>query len=339
MKRACAALVLAAMLLLASVPASAAAPALSVSGPAGPVGAGETFEVTVELSSGAVFNAAQFVLRFDRNAMECVKAEPGPLLAGALASANPAGSGRAAVAAAWTEPLRGGGVLGTFEFKAKTDLSVPRFALTDVRLADAEGRELEVSIPGDLRLPSFPDARGHWAEDAIGEAAFQGWLIGDADGAFHPEGTVTLRDMTLLLWRAAGAPRPDGKNGPPPEKLEELDQETREAVLWGYDRGLFRGTETAAFSSGAALTRQAAMRLLFSCAGGQTGTEALFFSVYDGAFSDSGRIASWAKPAVYWGVYHEILTGNSRNGLEPEKPVTRAQLAAVLARCLDRGIL
>lgn len=340
MKRPFAALVLAAVLLLAAVPAaSAASSELSVNGPSGTVRAGETFEVTVELSSGAVFNSAQFILRFDKNEMECVKAEPGPLLAGALASANPSNRKGAAVAAAWTEPLRGGGVLGTFQFKAKTDLNAPRFVLADVLLTDLEGRELEVSIPEDLRLPGFPDARGHWAEDAIRETAFQGLLAGDADGAFHPEGTVTLREMICLLWRAAGRPEPDPKAGASFQELEGFDAETRNAILWGYGRGLFRGTETDAFSSDAALTRQAAVKLLFSYAGGQTGLESLFFSVYDGTFTDSGQIASWAKPAVYWSVYHEILSGNGQNALRPGEAVTRAQLSAILARALDRGIL
>jgi len=331
LKRPFAALFLAAALLAACLPtAAASAPELSISAPSGPVRAGEDFEVTVELSGGAEICAAQFTLSFDPNAMACEDASAGPLLADALSASNPNAPRGAAVAAAAADPVRGSGVLGSFRFKAKTGLEKLQFALTDVLLAGPEGNEIEVSTPS-----VFSDTEGHWAREAIQVSAVRGLLGGCAGGTFRPEQPVTRGEMAAVLWRAAGKPKP--ASAAPFKDLAELDEETREAAAWGYGAGLLSGSD--AFSPNAALTRQAAMTLLFGYAGGQAGLEALFYGAYDGSFTDSARIADWARPAVYWGVYHEILTGNSQSALEPEKPVTRAQLAVLLVRCLDRGIL
>ena len=58
--------------------------------------------------------------------------------------------------------------------------------------------------------------------------------------------------------------------------------------------------------------------------------------VYDQLFTDSGNISAWARDAMYWAVYQKILSGTSASTLEPGGTVTRAQLAAIMVRYVER---
>lgn len=376
MKRQFTALLLTAVLLLSAPAASAAS--LSVTGPPGSVRAGESFTVTVEMDGGESFCAAQFTLAFDREEMECVEARPGPLLEGMLSAENPDAPEGAIIAAASAEPVQGGGVLGTFRFTAKTDLDSPRFTLKDALLGDENGNELDVSLdvsvsapaetpqapgetpeappeapgtpqtpetpqgtetpetPNAAPAPGFSDIEGHWAAESIRKAAERGLIGGYADGTFRPDRPVTRKQMAVILWRMAGKPQP---TAPAPfTDLGGCGEEFRSAIAWGYGGKLLSGTGADTFSPDAALTRQAAMKLLFGYSGGQVGPEALLYTTYDGAFADSGRISEWAREAMYWGVYNGILNGSGQT-LNPRGTVTRAQLSAILTRYLERGEL
>lgn len=376
MKRPLMALALAAALLLPAPKASAASLELSVNGPPGSVRAGEEFTVTVDLSSGGEFCAAQFTLVFDRSEMECTEAAPGPLMAGMLTAENPSAPEGAIIAAASATPVESGGVLGTFRFRAKTDLDSPRLTLKDVLLGNESGNELEVSLgagtaptatetpkdsesfepPEDSETPetsenpetpeqtpptnspapvsAFPDTKGHWAEDSIHKAAEKGLIGGYADGTFRPDRPVTRKQMAVILWRMAGKPQPAAQA--PFKDLESCGEEFRTAIAWGYGAGLINGTGPDTFSPDAALSRQAAMKLLFGYAGGQAGPEALLYTTYDGTYTDSVQISSATREAVYWGVYNGILNGSGQT-LNPRGNVTRAQLSAILVRYLERG--
>lgn len=378
MKRLIPALVLTAALLLAAPSASAASLELSVNGPES-VRSGEAFTVTVELSGEAAFYTAQFTLAYDREEMECTEVKTGPLLADMLSAENPAASKGAIIAAASADPVETtGGVLGTFYFKAKTDLDSVRLSLTDIILSDAEGKDLDFSVSADQEpggsaekpeekpetpeekpeepgekpegpgtapeqepptnspapVPAFPDTAGHWAEESIGRAAGRGLIGGYADGTFRPDQAVTRKQMAVILWRMAGKPQPEAQA--PFTDLEGCGQEFRDAIAWGYGNGLINGTSASTFSPDAALTRQAAMKLLFGYAGGQAGAEALLYTTYDGTYTDSAQISSGTREAVYWAVYNGILNGNGQ-ALNPRGTVSRAQLSAILIRYLERG--
>ena len=54
--------------------------------------------------------------------------------------------------------------------------------------------------PGDR----LNDLDGHWAAEAVRQAAGEGWINGYPDGSFRPEGTVTRAEMTKMLLAATG---------------------------------------------------------------------------------------------------------------------------------------
>lgn len=182
--------------------------------------------------------------------------------------------------------------------------------------------------------PRFTDTAGTWAEAYINQGAERGLFGGYTDGSFRPGNRLTRAEFIMVLWNLAG--RPDPAGGAPFTDIAGRSANTRSAIAWAYGAGHVSGTTDTTFSPGDALTRQAAMKILFSYTGGVSGSERMFTAVYDGKFTDSGEISAWAKPAVYWGVYHEILNGTTPSTLNPRGTITRAQLAAIMVRYTDK---
>ncbi len=74
----------------------------------------------------------------------------------------------------------------------------------------------------------------------------------------------------------------------------------------------------------------------YGYSGGQSGMEMMFTETYDDAFTDSGSIASWAKPAVYWAYYHELISGTSSTTITPTGLASRGQLAKILVNYSEK---
>lgn len=189
-------------------------------------------------------------------------------------------------------------------------------------------------IPGGADV-SFTDTAGHWAANWITLAARRGIFKGNPDGTFKPNNPVSRGDYVLTLYRMAGEPAlPAGANAAPFADVPATAYYAR-AVAWAYANGFVSGRGNG-FDPSASVTRQEAMKILFAYAGAQSGMELLLAGIYDQSFADSAEIADWAKNALYWAVYHEIINGMD-GGLNPTGQTTRAQIAKILVEYQDRA--
>ena len=346
-RRMSAALVSAALMFSLLTTASlAAGTTLTVKTPSTIPKAGEEFTVTVDIAGNPGFASAQFTLTFDKSDMVCTVEDGvlhGGLLSEMLNVVNPNVQGGAIIVAASETAKRGDGVLAELTFRANRDLSGFDFALTDMEFWDADGNTLAVGAdtqakPATSTTPktpsggtaeaakaTFPDAVGHWGEPWIVKAAERGLFSGDEKGNFLPDRNITRGDFVLVLWRMAGKPEPSGAA---PFADVPGNAYYAKAVAWAYEKGCVNG-KGSGFAPKDSLTRQEAMKILFGYAGSPSGMEVMLGGVYDSSFSDSGEIAPWAKPAMYWAVYNKIINGMN-GGLNPKGEATRAQLAKIL---------
>ncbi|MBR7146146.1 MAG: S-layer homology domain-containing protein, partial [Oscillospiraceae bacterium] len=100
--------------------------------------------------------------------------------------------------------------------------------------------------------------------------------------------------------------------------------------------GVMNGVSDTEFAPAQGITRQEFLTVLYRMAGSVSGTEVMFTALYDEQFADSGEIAVWAKPAMYWGVYKELIRGVAADTLAPLGAVTRAEAAAILVRYSEK---
>lgn len=177
---------------------------------------------------------------------------------------------------------------------------------------------------------TFTDLTGHWGKDFAEKAAQAGLFKGYADGSFRPDEAVSRAQFVTVLWRMAGAPAEERET--PFTDLADQYIDFQKAIAWGYHQGYAKGTGEDTFSPDSTLTRQEAMTILFRYAGEQSGMELMFTSVYDSQFQDSADIAPWAKSAMYWGVYHELIQGTGGGALSPTGTASRVQIAKIMTQ-------
>ena len=72
----------------------------------------------------------------------------------------------------------------------------------------------------------------------------------------------------------------------------------------------------------------------------QCGMEQMLTGIYDRTFTDAADVPSYARAAVYWAVYQEIWCGTDSlaagTTLAPKAPATRAQIAVMITRYLEK---
>jgi hypothetical protein len=181
---------------------------------------------------------------------------------------------------------------------------------------------------------SFEDTRGHWAESYIDQAVDLGFINGYGNGNYGPDDEMTRAQFVTILWREAGQPEPAGK-----ASFNDLDPKQtyyHKAVAWAEENSVINGVGENRFAPNSNVTREQIAATLFRMSGGVPGMEVMFGGIYDQVFQDSGEISSWAKSAVWWSVYHEILSGTDRTDpkdtISPKEAATRGQIAVMIVR-------
>lgn len=185
----------------------------------------------------------------------------------------------------------------------------------------------------EVRTGSFRDVTSaHWAFASVERAAELGLVTGYSDGTFRPDTPVTRAQFVLMLWRMCGKPAA-AKAASFADASADWYQD---ALSWAVENGYVNGLSDTRFGPDAPITRQQATAILFRLNGGQSGTELTLTGIYEQTFADSTTIASWAKDATWWAVYHELVSGVGGSRIAPEANASRAQIAAILLRYADQ---
>lgn len=185
----------------------------------------------------------------------------------------------------------------------------------------------------EVKSGSFRDVTSaHWAFASVERAAELGLVTGYSDGTFRPDTPVTRAQFVLMLWRMCGKPAA-AKAASFADAGADWYQD---ALSWAVENGYVNGLSDTRFGPDAPITRQQATAILFRLNGGQSGTELTLTGIYEQTFADSTTIASWAKDATWWAVYHELVSGVGGSRIAPEANASRAQIAAILLRYADQ---
>lgn len=167
----------------------------------------------------------------------------------------------------------------------------------------------------------------HWAKLYIDKAVEIGIVSGYENGAFLPDKEMSRAEFATIVWNMAGKPASE-------EKLNLNDVTPDDwfypQIAWAYKNGYISGTSENEFSPNANITREQAMTILWRYKGGPNAESAT------DKFSDNNEISDYAKPAMNWAVANNIISGTSETELTPKANATRAQLAAIIVRILNK---
>lgn len=180
----------------------------------------------------------------------------------------------------------------------------------------------KLKFEGEPAYTSFTDATGHWAERAIAAVTEAGWMAGYGNGRFRPDRNLTRAEAAVIAVRAFQ----------PNEAKAGSGYEDVTAGNWAY--GAIARAETAGwlywadgsrFEPDALMTRAEAVALFARAAGLNEPASP------EKRFSDlpADHFAAAAAAAL---VEKGWLSGFGDGTFRPDRPISRAEWAALLAR-------
>ena len=155
----------------------------------------------------------------------------------------------------------------------------------------------------------FADAKGHWAQNAIGNTVAEGLFSSVTDTSFAPNTSATRGMLMTVLARYAGT-------------------DTTGGATW-YEKGMEWVKRPTACPTARIRTPTSLVSSSSPCC---IAMQAL--PKADGkldSFSDFASVSSYAENAMQWAVANGIVNG-SNGKLNPQNNATRAEVAAILMR-------
>ena len=158
-----------------------------------------------------------------------------------------------------------------------------------------------------------------------------GLMLGTSKTLFSPHGTATRGMMATILWRMEGSPAPKGKNS---FTDVEAGKWYADAITWAAENGIFAGYGKDKFGPDDPITREQLAAIFYRYAD---------YKGYDltvkgnpDTFKDADKITDYAKTAMQWTVSSRLMKGKSGNLLDPQGTATRAEIAAMLHRFIEK---
>ena len=158
-----------------------------------------------------------------------------------------------------------------------------------------------------------------------------GLMLGTSKTLFSPHGTATRGMMATILWRMEGSPVPKGKNS-----FTDVEAEKwyADAITWTAENGIFAGYGKDKFGPDDPITREQLAAIFYRYAD-YKGYDLTVKGNLD-KFKDADKITDYAKTAMQWAVGSGLVKGKSGNLLDPQGTATRAEIAAMLHRFIEK---
>ena len=158
-----------------------------------------------------------------------------------------------------------------------------------------------------------------------------GLMLGTSKTLFSPYGTATRGMMATILWRMEGSPAPKGKNS---FTDVEAGKWYADAITWTAENGIFAGYGKDKFGPDDPITREQLAAIFYRYAD-YKGYDLTVKGNLD-KFKDADKITDYAKTAMQWAVDSGLMKGKSGNLLDPQGTATRAEIAAMLHRFIEK---
>ena len=211
---------------------------------------------------------------------------------------------------------------GTYTFTMPSaDVKITATFAEDPDWTEPEEPATDVS---DLFIDIAPDA---WYKDAVQYAYDNGLMTGVSATEFAPEATTTRAMIVSILARLEGVTTAEAAG------FADVDDEWyATAVNWAANVGVVNGYEDGTFKPNTAITREQLAAILMNYAaykGEDVSNRADLTSYTD-------QPSTWAEEAMQWAVAEGLISGVTNDQLQPQGNATRAQVAAILQRFLDK---
>lgn len=181
-------------------------------------------------------------------------------------------------------------------------------------------------------LPFADVPSGSWYYDDVAYVYDTGLMTGLTATTFGPNLSTTRGMIVTILWRMENEPA--AKHGCPFADVRRGSY-YEQAIAWASENGIVTGFDASTFAPDRAITREQLAAILFRFAA-YRGMDAVTLRENLSSFQDQAAISAYAVSALNWAVGEGLMQGTG-DKLEPTGSATRAQVAAMLRRFIQRN--
>ena len=187
------------------------------------------------------------------------------------------------------------------------------------------------STGSNIKLPFGDVTVSDWFYDDVRYVYANGIMDGTSSDRFAPNAPLTRAMIVTILYRMDGSPAMSGASD-----FKDVDSNKwfAKAVAWAAANGIVNGYGSGLFGPNDPVTREQLAAILYRYAvyGGMT---AVTLEENLGSFADTAQLSAYAIQAMNWAVGQGLINGSGSN-LVPKAQATRAQVAAIIHRYLER---
>ena len=194
-------------------------------------------------------------------------------------------------------------------------------------------RAVSLSSVTPFFIHPFTDVAGHWAYRYIEFVHGRNIMQGTSSTTFAPNGILTRAQMAQVLYNMEGRPSVAFE---PVFSDVTANRWYSDAIVWAYNSDLVKGVGGGRFAPRTPITREQMVTILYRFAVYRNYDMATSSGVALEQFPDADQISHWATSEMRWAVYHGLIQGTSAGSLNPRGTATRAQIAVLLMRFIQR---
>ncbi|WP_129599247.1 S-layer homology domain-containing protein [Anaerophilus nitritogenes] len=192
-----------------------------------------------------------------------------------------------------------------------------------------------------LVIPKFRDIGGHWAESSI-KKLYSLDVFDENSSFFKPDVAFTRGEFVKAVMKACNI-RPSiqdekkSRRRNAPKEISPFQDISTKDEIYPYikdavDKGLIQGISKDLFRAKDPLTKAEAITVLIKALGFDSKAPAPGFYT---SFTDDREIPIWAKDSIYMAREINLVSGDSFNRINPNKPITRGEASVMLVRFLE----
>lgn len=168
-----------------------------------------------------------------------------------------------------------------------------------------------------------------WYHEGVDFVLSAGLFEGTSPDTFEPNAAMTRAMIATVLYRLDGKPATSAKSAftDVPDGMWYTT-----AVAWGADEGVILGYGNGLFGPNDALTREQFVALFHRYAAHKGYDLSVGEDTNILSYNDAFSISEYAIPAMQWACGSGIVQGDDHGYLNPQAPVTRAEVAVMLLR-------
>lgn len=183
----------------------------------------------------------------------------------------------------------------------------------------------------------FSDAANHWSKQAVNNMGSRMVIDGTGSGKFSPDRDITRAEFAAIVVRGLGL-KPERGATPFPD-VRTTDWYNG-VVNTAHAYGLVSGFADGTFRPNDKITREQAMVILakaMNITGLGDKLAAQSAEAVLRPFADAAEVSAWAQSGVADSVQAGLVTGRSASALAPQAYMTRAEVAALVERLLQKS--